>query len=116
MLRPLNLNAPTSTEVLDLPTALRRRLRRVTLLVKRSTGRRSYFPALMKTPDGYERVRWDPRADVRGDESIASEINSLAPTAVIEWAPGRTVVIDNYRMLHRRPPVSAGRRLLRSYI
>ncbi len=116
VLRPVQLSRPTGTELLDLSEDLRRRLRRVTLLVQRSTGRRSYFPALLRTPAGTERLRWDARAKVRGDAGIAAEIASLNPTAVIPWEIGRVAVIDNHRLLHRRPPVSLGRRLSRTYI
>lgn len=115
-LRPTQLGPPTVTELLDLPAEMRRRLRRVTLLVQRSTGKRSYFPVLMRTSTGHERLRWDSRAQVRGDESVAASIGSLTPSAAIKWEMGRVAVIDNYRLLHRRPAVTVGRRLLRTYI
>ncbi len=116
VLRPVQMSGPTVTELLDPSADLRRRLRRVTLLVQRSTGRRSYFPALTKTPTGDERLRWDPRAKVRGDESVVAEIAASGPTGTISWEIGRFAVINNHRLLHRRPSATVGRRLLRTYI
>ncbi len=116
LLRPVQLSGPTVTELLDPPVDMRRRLRRVTLLVQRSTGRRSYLPALMSAPTGYERLRWDPRAKVRGDESVVAEIAAMGPTATIHWEIGRLAVINNHRLLHRRPSATLGRRLFRTYI
>ncbi|MEV0576023.1 TauD/TfdA family dioxygenase [Streptomyces sp. NPDC050392] len=35
-------------------------------------------------------------------------MEQLQPSASIEWEPNTVAIIDNWRMLHRRPPVPAG--------
>lgn len=117
VLQPVCLSSPTTTDLLDLPSNLRRRLRRTVLLAKDRAGRSRYLPGSIPTPDG-ERVRWDPRTCIPCTPVIGDDIASTAPTATVEWRIGRTLILDNHRLLHRRPAVARGedRVLERTYI
>lgn len=117
VLRALKLSSSTMTDLLDLPPTLRRRLRRTVLLATDHAGRARYLPSLVRI-SGTERVRWDPRTCRPRDVMILHDIASTYPTATIEWQVGRTLIVDNHRLLHRRPAVAPGedRVLARTYI
>ena len=52
------------------------------------------------------------------DAALSALIEAESPTAICEWVEGRVLLVDNWRLLHRRPAVnpSALRRLIRSYV
>ena len=117
VLRMRSMSEITSTELLEPGTQLRSRLARNVLLAKDHVGRARYLPALMATENGY-RLRWDPRTCRSRSLIIERDVAAAMPTAVIAWELGITLVIDNYRLLHRRPTVAeaAFRVLERTYV
>jgi hypothetical protein len=117
VLRPVELSEPTSTELLDPAPAMLHRLARTVLIARDHAGRARYLPARVPTQHGY-RLRWDPRACPPRISSIADEVDAMPPTRTVEWRHGRVLVIDNHRLLHRRPAVAPGatRVLQRTYI
>jgi alpha-ketoglutarate-dependent taurine dioxygenase len=117
VLRPVRLSEPTVTELLSLSAELCERLERTVLLAKDRAGRARYLPALTLTKDGY-RLRWDPRTCQSRSTAVARDIAAAMPTSVVSWKPDVTLVIDNYKLLHRRPAVSAAaqRVLERTYV
>jgi Taurine catabolism dioxygenase TauD, TfdA family len=117
MLRPLELSVPTATELLDPSSTLCSRLERTVLLAKDHVGRARYLPALVPTHD-FHRLRWDPRTCRSDSPGLVSDIEGTPPTAMIRWQLGMTLVVDNFRLLHRRPAVDAATRrvLERTYV
>jgi hypothetical protein len=117
MLRPLELSAATTTELLDPGPTLCRRLERTVLLAKDHAGRARYLPALVPTHD-FHRIRWDPRACRPDSPGLVSDLEDTAPTVIVSWQLGMTLVLDNFRLLHRRPAVNAvtSRVLERTYV
>lgn len=72
---------------------------------------------LLETVDGDELIRWDqvylePSSPVGRQVSAAwrTLINEAAPTPVAMADDGDVLIIDNWRMLHARPPISSERR------
>jgi len=69
----------------------------------------------MFTRGAVEGIRWDRNVMTPANESAVRldadlrnslEIDSPASEIAMDWrAPGRVVVIDNWRVLHARPPV-----------
>lgn len=112
------LEAPSSTELLRLPPSLFRRLRRCSMRVRGRSGRVRDLAAVVPTDNGQARLRWDPRVCHVNDSDLAKDIEAEAPTATCEWHEGRLLLVDNWRMMHRRPAVLPGaeRTLIRSYI
>lgn len=106
VLRPVSLSEATATELLNPSADLRDRLGRTVLLAKDCAGRARYLPALISTEAGY-RIRWDPRTCRSRSMAVAKDIAEAMPTLVVTWEMGVTLVIDNYKLLHRRPAVSA---------
>lgn len=117
VLRPVKLPEPTATELLSPSVDLRERLGRSVLLAKDHVGRARYLPAVMLTEDGY-RLRWDPRTCRARSAVLARDVAEAMPTSIVAWELGTTLVIDNYKLLHRRPSVSlsAERVLERTYV
>jgi len=117
VLRPLRLSEPTATELLSPSIDLRHRLGRTVLLAKDRAGRARYLPALMATKAGY-RLRWDPRTCRSRSTAVAQDVALAMPSSIVIWELGITLVIDNYKLLHRRPAVSAAsqRVLERTYV
>jgi hypothetical protein len=117
VLRPVRLSEPTATELMSPSNDLRERLGRTVLLAKDRVGRARYLPALVLTKDGY-RLRWDPRTCRSRSTAVTQDVAQAMPTSVVVWELGITLVIDNYRLLHRRPAVSgvSQRVLERTYI
>lgn len=117
VLRALETSSTTSTELLQIDSTLLAKLRRTVLRTTERLGRVKYLPAVVPYGDGW-RLRWDPRIcePVRG--LAVQEVASCEPTARVTWRPGRVLVIDNYRLLHRRPAVSGEERrvLERTYV
>lgn len=82
-------------------------------------GWRSSILRASETVDGVRRWRWDPRFEiVSGDAGLAEEVASIKSTYELAWKHRRLVLIDNWRLLHRRSTVRASglnRRLYRMY-
>lgn len=115
VLRALSIPRPTCTELLDPGPSLLSELRRTVLLATDRTGRTRHLPAAI--PDyGRWRIRWDPRTCTPRTGLSVDDVNAQRPTVVIEWREGRVLVLDNTRLLHRRPAVTAGRVLERIYV
>jgi alpha-ketoglutarate-dependent taurine dioxygenase len=117
VLRPVELSEPTTTELLSPCAELRERLERTVLLAKDRAGRARYLPALTLTKDGY-RLRWDVRTCRPRSPAVAREVAAATPTSVITWELDVTLLVDNYKLLHRRPAVTAAaeRVLERTYV
>lgn len=68
---------------------------------------------------GSRLYRWDPRFTVRSANSaLQSDVQHAAATGSIEWERGTVAIIDNWRVLHRRPqldPQLQSRVLYRCY-
>lgn len=109
---------PTETHLLDPSAEVILRMRRSVMRVRNQAGRVRYLPAASPSGDGGLRLRWDPRVCEASDATLAETIADQPPTGVCEWSPGRVLVVDNWRMLHRRPPVDPAslRRLIRTYV
>jgi hypothetical protein len=116
-LRPVEFSEPTTTELLEPDAKLRDRLKGTVLVARDHAGQARYLPALMPIKDGY-RLRWDPRTCHSRSSEVARDIACAGPTAVFAWKPNVTLVIDNYKVLHRRPAVAvdAYRVLERTYV
>ncbi|WP_157621966.1 TauD/TfdA family dioxygenase [Serinicoccus hydrothermalis] len=108
----------TATELLRPSKELLGRLRRCAMVVRNRTGRVRHLPAVSPTGAGEMRLRWDPRVCEVNDAELPRLIEEQGPSAVCLWKEGRILVVDNWGLLHRRPPVSpaAPRRLVRTYI
>jgi hypothetical protein len=117
VLKAVELSEPTVTELLSPCTKLRERLAQTVLLARDHAGRARYLPALMLTKDGY-RIRWDPRTCRPRSTIVAEDMVAAVPTSIITWELGATLVIDNYKLMHRRPAVNANaaRLLERTYV
>ncbi|WP_414731645.1 TauD/TfdA family dioxygenase [Williamsia sp.] len=118
VLKCIEATQRTSTQIC-LPSAdLRRELHRLTLLIRQETGRKAYLPAIISEGRNQWRLRWDPRATIHGPDEARSAVESAQPTDEVVWQPGRTLILNNHRVMHRRPAVSsaAGRVLVRTFI
>ena len=82
--------------------------------VWRVAARRSFLTSVM-SPEGsaafkfrFDRDCMTPltRSAICADELIVRRVSDAIPTAV-DWTPGKTIVIDNWRILHGRGPGSA---------
>ncbi|CAN5536366.1 hypothetical protein BH10ACT7_BH10ACT7_05550 [soil metagenome] len=116
LMRCLEDDSQTPTELVNPTEALLLQLRRVTLMVRNARNKVTYFPAVSPGAGGQSRLRWDPRiaTPIRGQTDL---VDRAEPTARIFWSEDMTLVIDNYRVLHRRPQVAdnAQRVLTRQY-
>ncbi|WP_076482827.1 TauD/TfdA family dioxygenase [Williamsia sterculiae] len=118
VLRCIEATRPTSTQICFPTDNLRRALRRLTLLVRQESGRKAYLPVFVSSGPNDWRLRWDPRAAVIGPDEARAAVEACQPTDEIAWQPGRILILDNHRVMHRRPPVSGatGRALIRTFI
>jgi alpha-ketoglutarate-dependent taurine dioxygenase len=107
----------TCTELLDPPPGLQLKLRRTVLRVVDRRGLVRHLPASMPAEDGV-RLRWDPRICTPLTGTLLEEVDRHAPSVEVPWRVGRLLVVDNFRLLHRRPTVSgiAERILERTYV
>lgn len=107
------------TELVELPANLARDLGRVALLASDRFGNHQLLSAVDRLK-GRDRIRWDIRTcAVRpGNDAIVDRVDSLQPQVTVQWTEARTLIIDNWRMLHRRPAVPANeeRHLRRWYV
>ena len=118
VLRCIEASHPTSTQICLPGPDLRRSLRSLTLLIRQESGRKAYLPAIVNLGQGEWRLRWDPRSVIVGPDDARSAVERAQPTDEVAWRPGRIVILDNHRVMHRRPPVSsvAGRALVRTFL
>lgn len=118
ILECLTLSMPSSTELLAPADHVVRRMRRCAMRVRTRGGRLRYLPAAIPTSEGGVRLRWDPRVCEANDNALADLVEAQSPTAICDWKVGRTLIVDNWRLLHRRPAVvpAGRRRLQQSYI
>ncbi|WP_373319782.1 TauD/TfdA family dioxygenase [Rugosimonospora africana] len=72
----------------------------------------------MPLGNGNSRLRWDPRTCTPRTGLAIKTVEDKPPTAYVEWRPGRLLIIDNFRVLHRRPAVhgQTKRVLERTYV
>jgi len=106
------------TEILELSESLRARLSRTDLRIRTRDGRTVIRRAAVRTSDGSHRVRWDPRAAPPLNPRVVDIVENELPTALVPWRADSFVILDNRRLLHRRPPAASdpGRKLVRYYV
>jgi len=107
ILRPVHLGGQTSTELLEPDLELQRAMRRTTLQVRDRVGRVRYLPAAIKDEEVLW-FRWDPRTCSPRTGLTIEEMEQREPTEVITWKEGQLLILDNARILHRRPAVNPG--------
>jgi len=108
------------TELLDLGVKpdISSALRRAVLVGTDKQGRKRYLRA-SEVSDSVRMYRWDPRCcKPTRDRELVERIDLAPPTSSIDWEVGKLVVFDNWRFLHRRPPVPEGsvREIWRCYV
>lgn len=117
VLRCIEATHPTSTQICLPGADLRRELHSLTLLIRQESGRKAYVPAIINAGRGEWRLRWDPRSAVFGPNEARSAVEHAQPTDEVAWRPGRILVLNNHRVMHRRPSVSStGRALVRTFL
>lgn len=106
-----------TTEVLDPSPDLLHAFSRTTVRATDSSGQTVMRLALMNVTDDLTRVRWDPRACPSGDLELEAQVEAERATGHVTWAGDTWVVLDNFRLLHRRPSAVAdpSRELRRYY-
>lgn len=82
-------------------------------------GRHAFYATVMDQRSG--RVRYDPACmspTSSAGSRLAKAIESQQMTAAVEWKQGHILILDNWRMLHRRQDASeaTGRVLARVYV
>lgn len=117
-LAALSVSGRTCTELLDPLDETLRMLGRTVLRAVSREGVVSYKPAVLPLPGGRRQLRWDPRSCPPVQEAVTPQVEALRATDRIEWRPGLAVIVDNHRLLHRRPAVHEGtdRVLERRYV
>lgn len=117
LLRAIRITAATSTELLDPDHGLTATLRQTVLRVRDGVGRIRYAPAALPTAEGW-RIRWDPRICTPIGKAFVEDVEAIEPTVAVQWEPNRLLIIDNHRLLHRRPAVEPGssRLIERTYV
>ena len=112
-----------STEIamLHLPefSELRENMARTVLMLRRGRAI-AYASALDRRMSDFI-ARWDSRSALPVDSPSARRtrdlFNRLEPTAEVSWKRGVGAIIDNFRCVHRRPPVkSVDRMIMRLYV
>lgn len=84
-------------------------LRRAVWVVR--PGRQAFYSSVLsrRTPCGPELIRYDPGCMTvlpefsEADEIMSEAVRTCQPI-VVDWQMARTVVFDNWRLLHARPP------------
>lgn len=118
VLRCLEADRPTSTEFCLPDAMLSQALCRLTILIRQENGRKAYIPAMIGSTAGDYRIRWDPRSTTLGPDLALKAVEGAMPSGELSWKPGRILVVDNHRVLHRRPAVTAldGRVIERTFL
>ncbi|MEU8061743.1 TauD/TfdA family dioxygenase [Microbispora bryophytorum] len=117
LLRAVRVSEGTWTELLEPDVEVQTAMRRTVLRATDRTGRIRHLPAAV--PDGDRwRLRWDPRTCAPRTGLTIDEMQRQSCTETVTWAEGRLLIIDNSRLLHRRPAVDerAERLLERIYV
>ena len=111
------ISGHTYTELLDPLPSLQLKLRRTVLRVIDNRGRARHLPASLPTKDGL-RLRWDPRICTPLTGASLEEVEGHEPSVKVSWVKGRVLILDNFRLLHRRPGMSGvtERVLERTYV
>jgi alpha-ketoglutarate-dependent taurine dioxygenase len=111
---PTELSDPLETLSADLLGVARR----AALKIKSRGGEVTYRSMIYRAGD-LSILRWDPRVcELPSSEShLSAAMNSLRVDVTVSWIPGRLLIFNNWRMMHRRPPVEpeVTRSLLRLY-
>lgn len=109
----------TPTELLDCQgrPELDQLLRHVVLRVSTDHAQVRYERAMVRVGSN-RRYRWDPMHCPPTRQGVERDVESCLAEAdhAVDWRSTRAVVIDNWRMLHRRPPLARddhGRRTLK---
>lgn len=112
------IEGTTATQLLKPTSEVIQRFRRCAMKVRERAGRVRHLPAASPIGGGGVRLRWDPRVCETNDPLLEEMLRDAAPTAVCEWTAKRILVVDNWRVLHRRPEVEPmrERRLVRTYV
>jgi alpha-ketoglutarate-dependent taurine dioxygenase len=105
LLQAIELSCRTWTELLVPSGDTLAGLRKTSLRAVDHAGRVSYLPAVAPLGPGTMRLRWDPRICTPRSGLAIGEVEGQTPTSRVEWQPGRLLVIDNFRVMHRRPAV-----------
>jgi hypothetical protein len=118
ILRAVRCSKQTYTELLDPPSGTLDALQNTVLRVKNRGGHARYLPAVVSGQDGQKKVRWDSRTCEPLKGIAMQEVEQLPATVRIDWVEGRLLLINNRRLLHRRPTVAQGsdRLLERTYV
>ncbi|MGH8527793.1 MAG: hypothetical protein ACREXY_27320, partial [Gammaproteobacteria bacterium] len=106
LLEAKEVSSPTYTDLL-LPTGdLLRLFKRTTLRAKERQGQVRWLPAWV--PDGaHGRLRWDERTCQPNRDDVVGAMAQARSSDRVEWIPGRVLILNNRRVLHRRPAVGA---------
>jgi alpha-ketoglutarate-dependent taurine dioxygenase len=117
ILRAVKIFEHTYTDLLDPPQLLADALKKTVLRVRNRKGQVRYLPASISKNEN-RRFRWDPRTCEPITGIGVDEVEMEPCSARIEWHDGLLLVIDNRRLLHRRPKITpgAGRILERTYV
>jgi alpha-ketoglutarate-dependent taurine dioxygenase len=67
-----------------------------------------YLPAISDR-NGVTLLRWDPRACPPGDTSSSDLFRNVPPDVSVTWREGASLIVDNFRLLHRRTSIMGGR-------
>lgn len=107
---------PVPTELVDLEAELNRGVRdefaKAILCIRDRRGR----ARLRHGVSGVDhRLVWDPRVcEVLSSDRLAMKLQQLEPSYAHHWRSGELLLIDNKRVMHRRPSVERrGQRVLR---
>ena len=113
VLRGVRFQSPTWTELVDPPLPVVRLMSRTVLRAQPSGGGARYFPAhLPSTKSPRSRIRWDESKCRPNRVDIGKTVRQLRPTAHVAWHESQILVIDNARLLHRRPAVADRHRVI----
>jgi len=105
LLQGIEVSDPTWTELLAPNGNTLSGLRATTLRTVDRSGRIRYLPAVVPLGNGRTRLPWDPRTCTPRTGLAVDDVEGLPATTRIEWQPGRLLIIDNLRVMHRRPAV-----------
>ncbi|MFF9601717.1 hypothetical protein ACF1GY_05485 [Streptomyces sp. NPDC014684] len=113
----MRITEQTSTELLEPSVELHAAMRRTTLRITDRVGNVRYRMAALPV-HGSCRVRWDPRIAVPQGGLSIEDVDREPATAQVDWSENRILILDNSRLLHRRPAVrGSGERILeRTYL
>jgi Taurine catabolism dioxygenase TauD, TfdA family len=117
LLKAMHISYPTFTDLLVPDPEMIIALRGTILRAKDKFGRVRYLPAAVHESGLGHRVRWDPRTCTPRTGIAIEDVERRSPTERIAWNIGRMLVVDNFQILHRRPAVEKGKRMLeRTYV